>query len=722
LDKSQSGNAATMERASNRRRLLRMISPEFEITRGHALPLGSTVRRGGVNFALFSAHATRVTLVIFSRFSRVPIAEFPLDDRFNRTGNIWHAFVGGLNPGTAYGYRIEGDANSSSKIVGFDPAYVLIDPYCRAITRYTDEEGIQRRSVVIADHFEWENDAPPSIPLADSIIYELHVRSFTQHESAGVSSPGTFAGLIEKIPYLKNLGVTAVELMPVFEFDEHENTRLNPATGERLQNVWGYSPLSFFAPHLAYAGTTSGRVALREMKRMVKAFHSAGLEVILDAVFNHTGEPERGGAISSLRGIDNAVYYMLAPVTGEDRNYSGCGNTLNCNHPVVRNLIMDCLRYWVTEVHIDGVRFDLASIMGRGQDGSVLSNPPLIEDIAADPVLANIKLIAEAWDAAGLYQVGEFSVGGRWAEWNGKFRDDIRRFLRGDAGMVPLLATRLAGSADLFQADGRSPCHSVNFVTCHDGFTLADLVSFDQKHNESNGEKSRDGTDENFSWNCGAEGPTGDRSILQLRRRQQRNFATLLMVSHGVPMLLFGDESGRTQKGNNNAYCQAGPVGQLIWDTPEADQSLLEFFRKLIAFRLEHRCLRRGSFEAVPHQSSVQLEWHGTRLNSPDWNPCSRSLALQIVDRDEHGEVVDRIFIIANAFWESLSFELPQAKSWYWSRFVDTSIDAQSGDGSIAGGVDICSQDRYEVGPRSAVVLVGKRSTTGPARPSESVS
>jgi glycogen operon protein len=352
----------------------------------------------------------------------------------------------------------------------------------------------------------------------------------------------------------------------------------------------------------------------------------------------------------------------------------------------------------------------------------VLSNPPLIEDIAADPVLANIKLIAEAWDAAGLYQVGEFSVGSRWAEWNGKFRDDIRRFVRGDAGMVPSLATRLAGSSDLFQEDGRSPFHSVNFVTCHDGFTLADLVSFDQKHNENNGENCRDGSDENFSWNCGVEGPTNDPQILQLRRRQQRNLATLLMISHGVPMLLYGDESGRTQAGNNNAYCQAGPVGQLNWNASESDQALLAFFRKLIAFRREHRCLRRGSFEPVPHRSYVQLEWHGTQLNAPDWSHASRSLALQILDHDEHGEVVGRIFVIANAFWEQLSFELPRAEGWHWDRFVDTSVEEHFSASDIESEVHLCSQTSYTVEPRSTVVLVGKRSATSACSANQSAS
>lgn len=709
-DNARSGSIPTTERATNTRRLLRMIGPDFEVTRGRALPLGATVERGGVNFAVFSEHAARVTLVIFSKHSRTPIAEFPLDSRFNRTGNIWHAFVGGLNSGTGYGYRIEGDLSSSVSFLAFDPTHVLLDPYGRALTRYTDPVGTQRRSVVMADHFDWEQDEPPAIPLADSIIYELHVCAFTRHESADVVSPGTFAGLVEKIPYLKDLGVTAVELMPIFEFDEFDNARTNPATGERLHNAWGYHPLSFFAPHLTYAGTPYCLVALHELKRMVKAFHAAGMEVILDAVFNHTGEARRGDAISSFRGIDNPVYYMLDPVTGDDRNYSGCGNTLNCNHPVVRNLILDCLRYWVTEVHIDGVRFDLASIMGRGPDGSVLLNPPLIADISADPVLANIKLIAEAWDAAGLYQVGEFSAGGRWAEWNGKFRDDLRRFVRGDEGMVSSLATRLAGSADLFQNDGRSPYHSVNFVTCHDGFTLADLVSYDQKHNRNNGEDCRDGADENFSWNCGAEGPTDDASITRLRRRQQRNLATLLMVSHGVPMLLYGDETGRTQLGNNNAYCHIGPVGQLNWDVNKTDQPLLTFFRALIAFRREHRSLRRGSFVAEPNQPYVKLEWHGTRLNAPDWSHSSRSLALQILDHDEHGEVVDRIFVMANAFWEHLPFDLPQAEGWHWNRFVDTTIEACSDATDLGTEGALNSQDSYEVGPRSTVVLLGQRS------------
>ena len=686
---------------------LEIIGVEFEITRGRALPLGATVERGGVNFAIYSENATTVTLVIFLPGEQQSVLEFPLDPRRNRTGNIWHVFVGGIDPGIEYGYRMDRTPNPESHLDLFDPSRVLLDPYARGTSRTTLSGGIdvQRRSVIVDSHFDWEQDQPLDIALTDSVIYELHVGAFTSAPNSNAFSPGTFDGLAEKIPHLQELGVTAVELMPIMEFDEGDNPRCNPFTGRRLINHWGYHPLSFSSPHLAYGCSASPPETLRELKRMVKAFHAAGIEVILDAVFNHTGESHGPEGWSSFRGIDNRVYYMTDPATGGDRNYSGCGNTLNCNHPVVRQFILDCLRYWVVEVHVDGFRFDLASILGRGPDGSVLPNPPLIEEIAADPVLAKTKLIAEAWDASGLYQVGSFPSGQRWAEWNGKFRDDIRKYVRGDAGMVPVLATRLAGSADLYQHNGRAPYHSINFVTCHDGFTMADLVAYNSKQNEANGEHNRDGSDDNFSWNCGVEGPTSDHAILDLRQRQIKNLATLLFLSHGVPMMLYGDEVGRHQSGNNNAYCH-DDLGRMDWDLVRENHSLLAFFRRLIAFRSAHNCLRRGSFVPSHGDPLIRLDWHGHRLGQPDWSGDSHSLALHTYELDSH-VVRDSVYLITNAHWHPAQFELPQVVGSAWSRFLDTSLPAPFDIAEPGKEVRLEQQMYYVAAPRSTVVLVG---------------
>ncbi len=539
---------------------------ELEISRGAPLPLGATAIRDGINFAVFSRDATSVTLVLFRPHQQKPFREVSFDIRFNRTGHIWHAFIKGLDPGIRYGYRMDREHNSNPRLYRYDPRIVLLDPCAKAISGHTswasqkDGGYNHRRSIVLDGEFDWGTDQPLNIPLSETVIYEVHLRGFTRDPSSKVAKPGTFAGLIEKIPYLQDLGITAVELLPVHEFEELDSDRVNPFTGERLRNYWGYQPISFFAPNAAYSSRKGDGDQVREFKQLVKSLHQAGIEVILDVVFNHTAEGNDLGPTFSFRGIDNTVYYIVDPHTGAYLNYSGCGNTLNCNHPVVRELIADCLRYWVMEMHVDGFRFDLASILGRGQDGSVLLNPPLLETLAHDPVLANTKLIAEAWDAAGLYQVGTFPAWSRWAEWNGKFRDEVRRFVRAEPGMVSNLATRLVGSPDLYRTSSREPYHSINFVTCHDGFTLADLVSYDSKHNEINGEDNVDGTTDNLSWNCGVEGPTDWVEINALRRRQMKNFATILLLADGVPMILAGDEMARTQLGNNNAYCQDNEI------------------------------------------------------------------------------------------------------------------------------------------------------------------
>jgi len=665
-------------------RFLSIVSEDFGIERGHPLPLGAPLRRNGVNFSVFSRHATAVYLVIFMPGDTESIAEFPLSPQYNKTGDVWHAFVRGIDPGIEYGYRVAGDPDDPSPLHRFDPAKVLVDLYALALSggnRWGEtlhlaviapdgRVGRPRHSLVVDDVFDWEQDQQLNTHPADAVIYELHVRGFTRHPSAGVAHPGTFAGLVEKIPYLRELGVTAVELMPITEFEEVDNPRVNPFTGQRLMNYWGYQPLSFFAPKAAYASRGDSAGAVREFKEMVKAMHRAGLEVILDMVFNHTAEGGETGPTLSWRGLDNSIYYLVEPASGAYLNFSGCGNTLNCNHPVVRSLIMDSLRYWVTEMHVDGFRFDLASILGRGRDGEVLANPPLLEQIEADPVLGHTKLIAEAWDAAGLYQVGAFPTWGRWAEWNGRFRDDVRRFVRGDGGMVSALASRLTGSADLYQGAGRAPYHSVNFITSHDGFTLADLVTYGQKRNEANGEHNADGAGDDLGWNCGHEGPGGAPEIQALRLRQAKNMLALLLLSQGTPMILAGDELGRSQRGNNNAYCHDDDTTWLDWGLAETNGGLRRFCRELIRFRKGEPLLRTRSYASPANGLAVEFAWHGVAPGRPDWSWDSRSLALQI----SGGRPRRDIYLIANAYWGALRFELPGLDGGRaWHLLLDTS-------------------------------------------------
>jgi glycogen operon protein len=711
-----------------RQELLSMLSPDFEINRGSPVPFGASVRRDGVNFAIFSKHATEVTLVLFYPGDRESLVEFPLDPHFNRTGDVWHAFLQGLNPGIHYAFRMDRVPNENPLIYRYDRSNALLDPYARALSERAAwavpaSERAPRCCAVIDSRFDWEYDQPLNIPLADSVIYETHVRGFTRHPSAGVGKPGTFSGLIEKIPYLQSLGVTAVELLPIYEFEECGNVLTDPTTGAQLYDYWGYNPISFFVPNAAYSSTHGDSGPVYEFKTLVKRLHAAGIEVILDVVFNHTAEGNETGPTHSFRGIDNPTYYTLNRATGEYLNYSGCGNTLNCNHPVVRDLVCEALRYWVTEMHVDGFRFDLASILGRGQDGSVLANPPLLEHLAYDPVLAGTKLIAEAWDAAGLYQVGTFPASGRWAEWNGKYRDDLRKYIRGEEAMVSSLATRLVGSADLYMLNNREPWHSINFITCHDGFPLADLVAYEVKHNEANGEAGRDGTNENTAWNCGVEGPTDDPAVLSLRARQVRNFATLLMLSHGVPMLLSGDEVGRTQRGNNNAYCQDNDISWFDWTLTERNAGLLRFFRLLIRFRREHAVLRRGTFASSDGDSGQPwVEWHGVALHQPDWSHDSRSLAMHLHGCPDCTQ--EHIYLISNAHWEAHEFELPVIPGWQWVRVVDTSFES-SDDIAEPGEERTLSDPRsYAAGPRSTVVLLGLecgaalQSRVGPPGPS----
>jgi isoamylase len=642
----------------------------FVVRRGTPLPFGASFMRGGVNFSLLSQHADAVTLVLFDPGGTEPLLELPLDPRLHTTGDVWHVCVEGLDRGFEYGFRLQGPEGARH---AFDPALLLFDPQARALVGgevWGRPSARGRRAILPDDDFDWGFDQPLHNPIAGTVIYELHVRGFTRSPSSGVRQPGTFAGLVEKIPYLTALGVTAVELMPITEFDETDVVPgIDTLTGQPRVNMWGYHPLAFFAPKASYAADNRAGGQIREFKQLVRALHAAGIEVILDLVFNHTGEGQRDGPTSSFRGIDNATYYIADPRTGAYHDYTGCGNTLNCNHPVVRDLILDCLRFWVTEMHVDGFRFDLASVLGRGRDGSVLVNPPVLEHIAADPVLAHTKLIAEAWDAAGVYQVGSFPAWGRWTELNGRFRDDVRRFVKGEAGLAGAVATRLAGSPDLYQADGRCAHHSINFITSHDGFTLADLVAYNHKHNDENGEGARDGADGNDSWNCGWEGPGAPADVERLRRQQARNLLAILFLSQGVPMLRAGDEWGHSQGGNNNAYCHDSPVSWMNWDPNAQDLDLARFVTKLIAFRHGHRQLRTGGFHAGS-DGGAGVDWHGHQPGEPDWSPGSRLIVLRLPG----GTRADDLCVAINVHWEPARLVLPSPPSGRpWRRAIDTS-------------------------------------------------
>jgi glycogen operon protein len=679
------------------------------------MPLGVTHDGPYLNFAVFSSYATCLTLVLFLPVRANPILEIPLHLPHHRTGDVWHVAIRGLPTEVEYGYRVDFPVSSTIPGVPGKTPGLLLDPYAKAVSGAeawgqlpdqplypTPWERLRpRRCRVLSHDFDWEADRPLQLPLADTIIYEVHVRGFTQHPSSGVIHPGTFLGLIEKIPYLQDLGITAVELMPITEFEENDNPRRNPFTGEPLMNYWGYHPLALFSPKASYAAHAGKQV--EEFRTLVKALHAAGIEVILDMVFNHTGEGDEQCPTWSFRGLDNATYYRLDAATGRSHNDSGCGNTLNCNHPIVQDLIIDCLRYWVTEMHVDGFRFDLASVLSRGLDGTVLARPPILERIAADPVLARTKLIAEPWDATGLHQVGTFPRWGRWAEWNDRFRDDIRRFIKGDTGMVSLLATRLTGSSDLYGVQGNE--RSINFVTCHDGFTLADLVTYAQKHNAANGEEGRDGAPENFSWNCGEEGSTRSSKVRQLRQRQMKNLVTLLLLSRGIPMILSGDEMGRTQQGNNNAYGHDNALSWINWDDFARHGELFRFVKLLLHFRKRHSVLWRRWYTPEAHDLAPKLTWHGVRVGQPDWSNTSHSLAMHLA-----GEAEDiDLFLIANAHWQRHTFALPAPsvrKQWY--RLVDTFLTPPA-DIAVRGEEPIlaCPQS-YTVGPRSVVVLVGQ--------------
>ncbi|NLG50212.1 MAG: glycogen debranching protein GlgX [Chloroflexi bacterium] len=689
---------------------------EPKITPGRPYPLGATVEDGGVNFSLFSANATGVELLLFDRYDQPePTQIIPLDPRRNKTFHYWHVFVRGIGDGQVYGYRVRGPYEPEQGF-RFNGKKVLLDPYA-AVVAYgknwsraqacgfmENTQSALKGTVVDLSQYDWEGDQPLGRPMEETIIYEMHVRGFTADPSANVAQPGTYAGVVEKIPYLQSLGVTAVELLPVQQFDEQEVSRLNPLTGEPLRNYWGYAPVAWFAPHLGYASNNDPRRVVDEFRDMVKALHRAGIEVILDVVFNHTAENDHTGPTISFRGLENPAYYMLKSDRRFYRNYSGTGNTVNCNQSVVRHMIRRCLRHWVTDFHIDGFRFDLASVLSRDMDGNPIKDSPILWELETDPVLAGTKLIAEAWDAAGLYQVGSFT-GNRWAEWNGRFRDDLRRFVRGGIHTVRDFAWRVTGSFDIFYNKPMFASYrSINYVTCHDGFTLADLVAYNTKHNWANGEYNRDGASENFSWNHGVEGPTDDPRILRLRHRQMKNYMALLLVSRGTPMLLGGDEMGRTQFGNNNAYCQDNEVSWFDWHDLSRNRDLVRFVQGMIAFRKRHPTLTY-EHELDSHDPEEALRdmvtFHGVRLGRPDWSAHSHSLAIHL----HPAEGDTSIYIIANSYLKTLEFELPNRR---WKRVVDTFLDAPD-DLVDEEHAPLWEQPVYQAGPRSVVVLVEAR-------------
>ncbi len=690
----------------------------YKIEQGSTYPLGSTPDKDGVNFSIFSEHATSVELLLFDQHDDLePTQIINLNPKINKTFHLWHVYVRGLKPGTGYGYRVDGPQDLQEAGHRFNKNKVLIDPYARsnsnALWNRTDALGPQdnlttsMRSVVIdISDYDWEGDCLLKRPMNETIIYEVHVGGFTKSPSSGCNHPGTFYGIIEKIPYLKELGITAVELLPIFDFDEKDVIR--EVNGKLLKDYWGYNPLSFFAPEISYCASPTETSPIREFRNMVKALHQAGLEVILDVVFNHTNEGNHLGPTINFKGIDNSVYYHLIPDDKQYyKDYSGCGNTINCNHPMVHKLIVDCLKFWVREMHVDGFRFDEGSILARGQDGLPMTHPPVLWHIETSEVLAETKIITEAWDAGGLYQIGEFP-GYRYAEWNGHFRDNIRRFVKGDPGLVGAVAWRLAGSADLYESSGHLPINSVNFITCHDGFTLNDLVSYNDKHNEANGEDNRDGINDNLSWNCGAEGETEDPQIDALRRRQIKNFAAILLLSLGVPMILAGDEVRRTQIGNNNAYCQDNEMSWFDWNLVEKNSDIFRFFKLMISFRKSycHPALHRRHFFSgeVNERGLADISWHGCKLFNPAWDdPHARVLACTVGGFE--GSV--DIHLMFNMYWEDLHFELPELQDREWYKVIDTAEPSPM-DIVESGEETMVSDNLCLVKGRSIVVLISQ--------------
>ncbi len=670
----------------------------FDIRPGFYETNGATAIPGGVNFTVYSHNATSIELLLFRREETEPFAVIPFPHHY-RIGNVYSMIVFKLNiEEFEYAYRVDGPYEPKKGLI-YNKNKYLLDPYAKAVTGQscwgaTSPRGQHYKARVVKDDFDWEDMRAPLLPIEDLIIYELHVRGFTMHESSLVAKPGTFAGLMEKLPYLIDLGVNVVELMPIFEFDEMQDYR--EVNGEKLYNYWGYNTVSFFSPNTSYTANTEYNREGNELKKLIQTFNQHGIEVFLDVVFNHTAEGNEKGPFFSFKGFDNNIYYMLTP-DGYYYNFSGCGNSLNCNHPIVRQMILNCLRYWVTTYRVNGFRFDLASILGRNEDGSPMLEPPLLQSLAFDPILGDVKLIAEAWDAGGLYQVGTFPSWNRWAEWNGRYRDDIRRYLKGDAGLAQAAALRISGSRDIYEADSRQNA-SVNFITCHDGFTLYDLFSYNEKHNESNGWNNTDGANDNNSWNCGMEGDTDNPEILSLRKRMIRNAFAVLMASRGIPMFLAGDEFCNTQFGNNNAYCHDNIITWLDWNRLKENRDIFSFFQYMIRFRKEHRLLRTnvsGGACGLP-----DVSFHGTSPWCSQFAEYDRYVAVMFAGQ-EPGTGPQVIYVASNAYWEDLDIVLPELPaSMCWEVAVDTWNDEQN-TYSLAGGC-------ITIHSRSVMILVGK--------------
>lgn len=734
---SDSANAEIESKEETGRRL---CGPPL---RGKPLPFGATACEAGVNFAVHSGGAKAVSLCLFTESDLqqgLVTEEVPLHPIFNRTGNVWHIFLPDLQSNLLYGYRVDGPYVLEEGAC-YDSRQILVDPYAKAVisrgtygTLGEDSNCWPRMAGMVPDlddEFDWDGDFPPRIPQKDLVIYELHVRGFTKHPSGKVDHPGTYIGMVEKLPYLKDLGINAIELMPSHEFNELEYHAYNPVMDDYKVNFWGYSTINFFSPMTRYAAAGNkncGREAIKEFKTLVREAHKLGMEVLMDVVFNHTAEGNEMGLTISFRGFDNRVYYMIAP-KGEFYNYSGCGNTFNCNHPVVRRFIIDCLRYWVTEMHVDGFRFDLASIMTRASSlwdkanvfgrsdelfddtvttGTPLNEPPLIDMMSNDPVLRGVKLIAEAWDLGGLYQVGSFPHWGVWSEWNGQFRDAVRLFIKGTEGTAGLFAQCLCGSPHLYQGGGRKPWHSINFVTAHDGFTLADLVSYNQKHNVANGEDNNDGENHNNSWNCGEEGEDVSVQVQRLRQRQLRNFFVALMISQGVPMITMGDEYGHTKGGNNNTYCHDNFINYFRWDDKSADPHGFHRFASLMTnFRRRTESLGLGDFP-----TGERLEWHGIFPGTPDWTESSKFVAFTLVDQQKR-----ELYIAFNASHLPVMVTLPDRIGAKWYPLIDTSKpspydfltdDVPNIEVALAQTSSFLSSSLYPMINYSAIVLVLK--------------
>ena len=699
------------------------------ISEGNYYPLGATVCEEGVNFAIYSQYADQVYLLLFGRSEGEPTDVIKLE---NRTKYIWYTFVHGLKAGQLYGYKVKGEFHPAHGL-RFNDNKLLIDPHAKALTgkfknaenlllaydpnsavKDLSEDGrdntsIVPKSIVVDDHFEWQGDAPPDIPLHELIIYEVHLKGFTAHPSSGVRNPGTYLGFIEKIPYLKELGINAVEFLPLHEFYVEDLL-----IDKGITNYWGYNTIGFFTPEFSYSTRKFPGCQVKEFKTLVRELHKAGMEIILDVVYNHSGEGNELGPTLCFKGIDNPTYYLLSGTPTEPyryyMNYTGCGNTLNLGNPQVIRFVMDSLRYWVEVMHVDGFRFDLASVLGR-EEGLFQKSASFFDAIAQDPVLNRVKLIAEPWDI-GTYQVGNFPLD--WSEWNGKFRDTIRRFCKGDGGQVRDIGWRLTGSADLYGDDGRSAYNSINFITCHDGFTLNDLVSYNGKHNEANLEDNRDGSSDNHSWNCGFEGETGDTHIIHLRKQLIKNYFCYLLFSCGTPMILGGDEFMRTQKGNNNAYCQDNEISWFQWKQAKENSDILDFFKKAIAFKKRCTILQRRKFflgEDLDADHIPDLSWFGKDLAKPSWDdPELRTLCFQLDGGEEKSELGDyHLFFILNADSNLQSIRLPQlAKGKQWYRVIDTSL--KSGEDFLEAGkeIRIDPSDHYLANPRTTIVLIGK--------------